>query len=109
LSTVDSQIWTQNSPGPVLDNSEDGDAFGSSLAAGTFTGSEGLDLAIGVRTEDVGAFPNLGVADAGAANVLYNSGDELTAAGNQFWHQDSMDVVDQAEEGDWFGFSAAGV
>jgi FG-GAP repeat len=109
LNTVDSQIWTQNSPGPVLDNSEDGDAFGSSLAAGRFGDTGHIDLSIGVRTEDVGAFPNLGVADAGAANVLYGSTAGLTAAGNQFWHQDSMDVVDQAEEGDWFGFSAAGV
>src|SRR2546429_4761819 len=69
---------------------------------GDFDGDGEADIAIGVPTEDAGT-----VADAGSVNVLYGSGGGLASDGNQFWNQDSPDVLDQAETGDQFGFAAA--
>ena len=54
----------------VAGSAEAGDGFGSSLAAGDFNDSEGIDsLAVGTPGEDVGA-----VADAGAVIVRYAPG-----------------------------------
>ena len=61
------------------------DFFGTSLAAGDFNGDGCADLAVGVPGESVE-----GVTDAGAVNVLYGSPEGLTAAGNQLWHQNSV-------------------
>ena len=69
---------------------------------GDFDGDGEADIAIGVPTEDAGT-----VADAGSMNVLYGSGGGLASHANQFWNQDSPDVLDQAETGDQFGFAAA--
>lgn len=56
------------------------------------------DLAVGVPLEDVD-----GVTDAGAVNVIYGSAAGLTATGNQLWHQNTPDVLDDAERFDNFG------
>jgi disulfide bond formation protein DsbB len=101
LTAVGDQLWHQDSPG-VEDMAEAGDEFGASLAAGDFNGDGIADLAVGVRFEDVN-----GLANAGAVNVLYGSASGLTAAGNQFWHQDSTDIEDVAEAGDEFGSALA--
>jgi hypothetical protein len=107
------QLFSQNSSG-VVDVVEEGDFFGGVLSAGDFNGDELDDLAIGVQREDIG-----GAIDAGAVNVLYggNRSHELglpglivfglTAAGNQFWHQDSSGIRDVAEGGDEFGSALA--
>jgi FG-GAP repeat len=76
-------------------------AFGAASRA-DFNGDGVGDLAIGVPDEDVGAIDN-----AGAVNVLYGSATGLSAAGDQFWTQDSTGVPGDAETGDLFGSSLA--
>jgi hypothetical protein len=44
-----------------------------------------------------------GIIDAGALAVLYGSATGLTADGNQFWSQNSPDILDDAEKSDWMG------
>jgi hypothetical protein len=106
LVVTGNQLWNQDSPG-VLDEAEGcfffeenciPDRFGEALAAGDFGNGFHADLAIGVPREGLGTIPA-----AGAVNVLYGSTGGLTAAGNQFWTQDSPDVADAAEEEDRFG------
>jgi hypothetical protein len=63
-----------------------------------FDGDRYADLAVGVPFEDIGAG-----TDAGAVNVLYASGEGLSAAGDQFWHQDSSGIESSSEDGDTFG------
>jgi hypothetical protein len=99
LSAANNQLWHQDSSG-VTDPAEQGDAFGSSVAAGDFNQDGFADLAVGVPLEFVD-----GVSGAGAVNVLYGSATGLSATGNQFWHQDSGGVAGAAEPGDQFGFS----
>src|SRR5919198_5628860 len=70
---------------------------------GDFNGDGFADLAVGVPLEDVGT-----VANAGAVNVIYGSAAGLTAAGNQFWHENKGGIDDSAEPGDRFGSGLAG-
>ena len=101
LTAVGDQRWDQDSAG-VLDAAELDDQFGSAIAAADFNGDGFADLAIGVVGEDIGA-----LASAGAVNVLPGSAAGLTAAGDQFWQQDSAGVLDVAEGGDQFGDALA--
>ena len=88
----------QDSPG-MLDTSEDGDEFGSELAAGDFEGDGADDLAIGIFGEDVG-----GQADAGAVQVVYGAPSSgLILADNQFWHEGTVDAGGFTEANDHFG------
>lgn len=82
----------------VLDITESGDRFGSSLQTGDFNNDGYADMAVGVPSEDIGA-----IDDAGAAQVLYGTINGINAAGNQFWHQDSAGIKDTAEINDFFG------
>jgi hypothetical protein len=94
------QFWTQNSP-DVYGASEDGDRFGSALAAGEFGAGSLRDLAIGVPGEDLGT-----VTDAGGVSVLYGSADfglSARVTPDQFWSQDTANVEDTAEPADGFG------
>jgi hypothetical protein len=107
LTATSNQFWTQDSAdhfGDILDQAEAGDQFGIALAAGDFNGDGFSDLAIGARGEDIGSGLRTR-ADVGAVNVLYGSAIGLTAAGNQFWTQDSPDVLDVAEANDKFGLA----
>jgi hypothetical protein len=69
-----------------------------------FNGDGYADLAVGVPLENVGP-----VGDAGAVHVLYGSpsGLQASAPDDQLWSQDSPEVLDLAEPGDWFGWSVA--
>ncbi|MDQ4095619.1 MAG: integrin alpha [Actinomycetota bacterium] len=67
-----------------------------------FNGDGYSDLAVGTLNDDGGT-----VDDAGSVNVLYGSASGLSAANDQQWHQDSLNVSDQAEAGDAFGASLA--
>ena len=100
------QFWHQNSPG-VEDASEQGsfrhsEQFGSSLAAGDFNNDGKDDLAIGVPGETIGT-----LIEAGAVHVLYgsSSGLQTSSPADQFWHQNSQSILNEAEEGDRFGTS----
>ena len=95
LSATASQLWHQNSSG-VADAAEAGDRFGSSVGAWNLGRGSQADLAVGVRTEDVGA-----ATDAGAVNVLYGGSNGLAATGNAFLTQEDLGY--QSETDDVFG------
>jgi hypothetical protein len=100
LAAAGNQFWSQNSFG-IGGGAESGDRFGSELAAANFGNTSHGDLAIGVPFEDIGA------TDAGGVNVIYGSAAGLSAAGNQFWSQDSFGIAGGAETGDRFGSALA--
>jgi hypothetical protein len=102
LTSAGSQFWSQNTIA-VPDAAEDGDQFGSAIAAGDFSGDGSSDLAIGVPGEDVGT-----IQDAGAVNVLYGSvGNRLTAINAQFWTQNTGSILDACEANDFFSLALA--
>lgn len=101
LNPVNSQTWTQNSPG-ILGGVEEADWFGWSLAAGDFNGDGRDDLAIGAFGEAIGT-----IAGAGAVNVIYGSSTGLSSSGNQMWSQDSSGIPGGCEEWDEFGYTVA--
>jgi hypothetical protein len=102
LSGAGSQLFVQGGGG-VPDTAEPFDLFGNALAAGDFDNDGFIDLAIGVPGEDIGT-----LADAGAVTVLYGAASGLSAAGGQFFSQDTPGVFGGAEPEDGFG-SALGV
>jgi hypothetical protein len=93
------QVWHQDGEG-VRDAAQCDDFFGLFLWDGDFNGDTYADLAAFAVEEDVS-----GVADAGAANVLYGSatGTQAASPDDQFWSQDSTDVREVAEKQDCFG------
>jgi hypothetical protein len=99
LTEVGDQLWTQDSPG-VLNKAEELDHFGWSLTAGDFDGDGLGDLAISAIQEDLDASIT---SEHGAVNVLYGSANGLSAAGDQFWSQNSAGILDVAEDDDFFG------
>lgn len=103
LTTAGNQLWWQDSTG-VNDLAEAGDSFGKTLTARNFGSGARSDLAVGVPLEDVGA-----ADDAGGVSVLYGTATGLSAAGDQFWTQDSTGIGDAAEFLDEFGRAVVGV
>ena len=101
LTAAGDQLWHQDSGG-ILDLAELDDQFGHALAVADFDADGFADLAIGVVGEDIGA-----LASAGAVNLLPGSAAGLTAAGDQFWQQDSAGVLGAAAAGDQFGDALA--
>jgi FG-GAP repeat protein len=99
-TSPDDQVWTQDSPGIAGDGAETGDVFGKSLVATDFNQDGFADLAISASHDSVGV-----VAGAGTVNVLYGSpaGLQDISPDDQFWSQDSSDVLDQSEDNDQFG------
>jgi len=94
-----SQFWSQNATGvPAI--SEEGDGFGSALAAGDFNDDGFSDLAVGVPGEDLNSVQN-----AGAVNVIYGSANGLTATNDQFWSQNTTGVPGDAGANDHFGLA----
>jgi hypothetical protein len=70
-----------------------------------FNGDGYDDLAIGAPFDDVA-----GEAGAGVVHVLYGSVGGLSVSagpGAQFWHQNKLAELDQAEAGDHFGWALA--
>jgi hypothetical protein len=101
LALAGAQAWSQDSPG-IAEQVEDGDAFGTALAAGDFDGDGSDDLAIGAPGE---GFP--GADGAGAVHVLYGGVGGLTSAGSQIWSLADPLLVGEADAADQFGFSLA--
>ncbi len=97
LSSTGNQFWNQNSAG-ISDVTEAGDSFGVALAAGDLNGDARDDLAVGVPSEAVGT-----TAAAGAVNLIYGAAAGLSSTGNQFWNQDSTNILDLVEASDKFG------
>jgi hypothetical protein len=77
---------------------------GSGVARGDFNADGIGDLAIGVPSENVS-----GEDRAGGVHVIYGSPDGLTATGNQFITQNTLNVAGVPEEGDFFGLTLAAV
>lgn len=102
LSAGGNQLWSQDSDGVDCCAPEKLDRFGYTLAAGDLNADNRDDLAVGVRYESVVKIDN-----AGGVSVFYGSKSGLSAAGNQFWHQDVDGVLGTAEDGDRFGYSLA--
>jgi hypothetical protein len=98
LNADSDDFWHQDSSG-IEDDAEGGDIFGVAVTAADFGNGAEDDLAAGVQWENVGS-----ISDAGAANVIYGSPTDLTTVGDQFWNQDSTDILDLAEADDLFGW-----
>jgi FG-GAP repeat len=99
LNTVGDQLWRQGTNG-IIGQAEQGDRFGSALAAGNFGGDPRADLAVGVPSEDLGSIFGI---DAGGINILYGGNLGLVSAGNQFW----AGVASPAGEREYFGSALA--
>jgi hypothetical protein len=93
LTATGGQLFTQ-----VGGSVEDGDEFGSSLAAGDFNNDGFDDLAAGASFEAVGS-----AGAAGAVSVIPGSAGGLTATGGQLFTQNSPGVPGVAEAFDQFG------
>ena len=99
--TTRDQVWHQGRKG-VKGALERNDRFGDALASGDFDKDGYADLAVGIRTEDIGTKKN-----AGAVQVLYGGPAGLTATGDQVWHQGKKGVPGTNEKADCFGESLA--
>ncbi|MFD9467308.1 FG-GAP-like repeat-containing protein [Streptomyces sp. NPDC060027] len=77
-----------------------GDQFGYSLAAGDVTGDGYLDIAVGVPGEDIGS-----IREAGAVVLLKGGASGLTGTGAQAFNQSTSGVPGASEKGDNFGAS----
>jgi hypothetical protein len=80
-----------------LDDPEEGDMFGHSVAAGDLTGDGRADVIVGVPGEDVD-----GLNAAGAIQWFQGSDDGITNT-NYLVHQSMLNVSDQVETSDRFG------
>jgi hypothetical protein len=96
LTTTGAQFLHQDSSG-IANAAGPLDHFGNSLAVSDFNGDGYADLAIGAPDDEVGTISN-----AGAVNVLFGSASGLTSTGNQFWHQDSPNILDATESSERF-------
>ncbi len=103
LDRNNDQVFSQNTAG-IEDSSEIGDQFGLRLASGDFNADGRTDLAIAAPFESI-----LGLSGTqhGVVHVLHGTASGLSAAGDQFWSQDSPGIADDAESGDQFGFGLA--
>jgi hypothetical protein len=97
LSTTGQQLVQEAG----VDVPEQGDLFGTAVAAGDFDNDGDDDLAVGARGEDVGG-------DAGAGAVfLYRANAQGFTSNPTLWTQDTAGVAGAAEPGDAFGSALA--
>jgi hypothetical protein len=102
LRTAGNISWSQKKPG-IAGSPQQGDGFGSSLAAGDFDGDGHSDLAVGVPGEDVGA-----ADDAGVVQVFFGSRSKgLTIPGNISLDHDEPGIAGEAGSGDSLGVALA--
>jgi hypothetical protein len=104
LSGFGNQYWHQGSTG-ILGALEDSGRFGRALAAGDFDGDGFDDLAVDAPREVVAGV--VGPTGEGAVHVLYGTGNGLSAAGDQVWHQGSFGIFGAPEDDDLFGQAVA--
>ena len=72
----------------------------ASPASPDFNGDGFKDLAVGVPFEEIGPSE---IFNAGGVNVIYGSASGLASDGNQFWSQNSPEILDVSEPFDNFG------
>ena len=101
LSTTSAQLWRQGAAG-LSGIPEDGDSFGTALAARNLDDESRAELAIGVPGQVVHGHPN-----AGAVQVLGGGPGGLTATGNRIWTLDSAGVDGDATDNARFGTALA--
>lgn len=102
LHNLGDQFFHQDSSG-VDGVAEEGDAFGSTLAAGDFNGDGRDDLVIGVPLEDW-----YDEVDAGAINVMYGSANKgIHSFGDRVFSQDTTGITGTAEDFDMFAAALA--
>ena len=97
LQAAGDQVWIQDD---LLgtDSTEQGDFFGTSLAAGDFDNDGIADLVVGIPGENIGNADN-----GGAVQILYGAAaGGLSAVGNQFWHQGTTGIQGAVEDDDRF-------
>jgi hypothetical protein len=99
LQTSDDYFRTESAVGG---NSELGDRFGETLAAGDFDHDGFDDLAIGAPYEDL--FP---AVDSGQVITLYGSAAGFVFARTQFWSENTIYDPGESEDGDHFGHALA--
>jgi FG-GAP repeat len=99
LTSSGNDVFDQGSLGRDI---EDFDRFGSSLAAGNFGNSTHGDLAIGVPAESLDGVPGVG-----AVHAIYGSASGLSTSGNDFMHQQLLEIEGDAEAHDHFGSALA--
>ncbi len=94
LTSNGNQFWRQGRDG--LDGDRDnGDSFGTDVAAGDFNGDGFDDLAMGAPGEN---------SSGGLVDVIFGSQGGLTSNGSQQWRQGSNGLPGTRERGDLFGF-----
>ncbi|HEV8580785.1 MAG TPA: FG-GAP repeat protein [Thermoanaerobaculia bacterium] len=82
-------------------NSEQGDRFGESLAAGDFDHDGFADLAIGIPFEDLSS----SATNAGQVSVLYGSSGGFNRNRTQFWSENLIFGAGTSETNDSFGYA----
>jgi len=97
LAMAGVECWGQGDSG-ILEIAEEGDGFGYSLAVGDLNADAHADLIVGVPTEDLGIYPDVGVI-----HVIYGGPGGLSAVGNQLWQQGVNGVIGTGSLGDRFG------
>ncbi len=100
VRTTGATNWFVQGANSVPGTAEEGDGFGSSLAAGDFNGDGRTDLAIGAVGEDIGA-----ATDAGSVTVLLGTASGLSGTGAQEFTEGAAGMPGTAESGDQLGFS----
>ena len=101
LTATDSQYFSQDTPS-VAEASEPEDRFGAALAIGDLGRTAHRELVAGAPGETVGTRPS-----AGGLHILYGAAGRLSAAGSQYYTQDTGLVADTSEQGDAFGSALA--
>ncbi len=99
LISSGSAVWSQDSAS-VPGVAEPLDQFGYDVATGDYKGTESSDLVVGVPGESYG-----GTHSAGAVNVIYSNGTQLSGSGSQLWDRASSGVPGAPQVNGTFGFT----
>ena len=89
-------------PSLVALNHHTDDNLGYSLAAGDFNCDRYDELVAGVPGRHISSN-----SMAGAVFVISGTASGLSTSSYHMWHQDSADILEDAEENDWFGIAVA--
>ena len=93
-------VITDESGASVPGVAEPLDQFGYDVATGDYKGTESSDLVVGVPGESYG-----GTHSAGAVNVIYSNGTQLSGSGSQLWDRASSGVPGAPQVNGTFGFT----